>query len=252
MQTRKGDTVFISGDYQYNAIHSKNPIQRFWHYGKQLTIDKILPPNKKDLILDIGCGSGIISSYLAQSGANVIGYDGNEEAIKFASSNYGTIKNLRFKQTIIGDNFKVEKPADKIYCLELVEHIYWEQAVILIKNIERMLNLGGKVLITTPNYKSLWPLIENALDLLKLTPQLKGSQHVEFYDKNKLRKLIENNTKLKIKVLQSEYFLAPWLAIVHPKIAKIVYNFEMSFKHFLGSVLILVAEKTVTEKGNIR
>jgi 2-polyprenyl-3-methyl-5-hydroxy-6-metoxy-1,4-benzoquinol methylase len=247
MKPRKGDVVLISGDYQYNAIHSKNPIQRFWHYGKQLAIDRILPPNQKDFIFDIGCGSGVISSYLAKSGANVIGYDGNEEAIKFASSNYRIIKNLRFEQTIIEDNFKIENPADKIYCLELVEHIYWEQAVMLIKNIERMLKLGGKVFITTPNYKSLWPLIEKTMDLLKLAPQLKESQHIEFYDKNKLRKLIENNTKLKIKVLQSKYFLAPWFAIVHPKIAEKIHNFEMSFKHFLGSILILVAEKTVTE-----
>jgi len=88
---RVGDNQNIDGNYQYNAVTKGNCIQKFWHYSKQLAIKNILPPAKKDLVL--GCGSGVIASYLGKFGANILGIDGNTKAIEFAKKN---IKQIMF------------------------------------------------------------------------------------------------------------------------------------------------------------
>lgn len=76
----------ISGDYQYRAITSGSSPQRFWHHSKKCAITHFLPPSQEDMVLDVGCGSGVIASFLSEFGASVIGLDANEEAIALPSS----------------------------------------------------------------------------------------------------------------------------------------------------------------------
>ena len=74
---RTGDTIAIDGAYQYRALTEGNPVQRFWHEAKQLVIDRFLPPEPGDFVMDVGCGSGVIANHLAEQGAEVIAVDGN-------------------------------------------------------------------------------------------------------------------------------------------------------------------------------
>lgn len=58
---RTGDTIAIDGGYQYRALTEGYRVQRFWHYSKTLAIQEFLPPQSTDRIIDVGCGSGVIT-----------------------------------------------------------------------------------------------------------------------------------------------------------------------------------------------
>lgn len=84
---RIGDSIAIPGDYQYRALHDGPAVQRFWHHGKLAAAEAALHPVAGDVVLDVGCGSGVLSARLgAIPGVRVIGVDANADAIAFAST----------------------------------------------------------------------------------------------------------------------------------------------------------------------
>lgn len=237
---RMGDTVKISGDYQWMAASSSNLVQRFWHQTKKTAIDFLCPPEIGSLILDVGCGSGVISSYLSDNySTKVIGLDGNIDAINFAKTIHPEIE---FRLQLIDDDFEINLEVDAIYCLELIEHIYQHQAVSLLDNFHRLLKPGGKLFLTTPNYKSAWPFIEKAMDLFGVAPQLSKEQHVNFYNPQSLQSLVKSRGFI-IEAIHTNCFLAPWIAPFSLSVAKWLDSKEIKMRWLLGSVIVLVATK---------
>ena len=145
-ERRTHDTIRIDGDYQYRALTEGHPVQRFWHYTKQLSITRFLPPGRSERVLDVGCGSGVISAFLAERAADVLGLDGNDAAIAFARRQFQA-PNLRFENALVDEDFRIDKPVDKIYCLELIEHIYLEQARRMLSHFHSILTDNGSVFI---------------------------------------------------------------------------------------------------------
>ncbi len=238
---RTGDTVAVDGSYQYAAASSQNPVQRYWHLNKQETISKYLPPATADEILDVGCGSGVITDFLGKSGANILGIDGNPDAISFANQTFAR-ENVTFKEGLVDSNFSPSANIDKIYCLELLEHIYLHQGKELLTSFYRILKPSGKLFLTTPNYQSLWPLIEQGMDFFKLAPPLIDHQHVERYTLKKLKNLCLE-VGFTLESIHTSCFLAPWLAGVNWKLAQKIGNWEASSRMPLGSILIFVLKK---------
>lgn len=238
---RTGDEVAISGDYQYKALHHGPAPQRFWHYTKQLIITELLTPEQTDTVLDVGCGSGVVSDFLANTASRVVGLDGSEEAIGFAGKQFSR-PNLSFRRELVDDNFTMDEPVDKIYCMELIEHIYNPQAVTMLRHFYNLLKPGGKVLLTTPNYRSLWPVIEFLLDRSGLTPPLMDDQHVCFYHGAMLRETLR---KAGFEVVTSTRFClaAPWLAGLSWSLSEAVFKMERALGTPGGLLLVAVAQK---------
>src|SRR5207244_12308333 len=94
--------------------------------------------------------------------------------------------NLRSEQRLVDDEMQLDRAVDKFYSLEVIEHIYRPQGVAMLRNFRRLLRPGGSALITTPNYRSAWPLLEWTLDTFGLVPKMAGEQHVEHYHRKKL------------------------------------------------------------------
>jgi len=240
---RVGDTVAIEGNYQWLAANSKNPVQRFWHGTKQSAIDALCPLDNNSLVLDVGCGSGVISSFLAtQYQAKVIGVDGNPQAIEFAAKQF---PNAQFECRLVDDEFDIPQQVDGIYCLELIEHIYENQAEVLLNNFYRLLKPGGQIFLTTPNYKSFWPAIEWLMDFFKVAPNLGQDQHVTFYHPQRLKALVEH-CGFEVRIIRTNCFLAPWLAPLSFKLAKWLDQKEIKMSWLLGSIIVLVAQKPNT------
>jgi 2-polyprenyl-3-methyl-5-hydroxy-6-metoxy-1,4-benzoquinol methylase len=236
---RSGDTVAIPGDYQYRALHGGNAVQRFWHHSKQVTISRYLPPQAGDFVLDVGCGSGVIADFLAQRAATVIGVDGNDAAIAFARRTFAR-SNLRFERGLVDHDFALPRPADKIYCLEVIEHIYPEQALDMLRVFHRHLAAGGRVYLTTPNSHSAWPAIEWLLDFFKLTPHMSGEQHVASYSRRSLAALCREAGFTVERTFTTSLF-APWLAPLSWKLAEAVNALESGAP--FGCILACVAKK---------
>ncbi|OHB66410.1 MAG: hypothetical protein A2Y76_06705 [Planctomycetes bacterium RBG_13_60_9] len=238
---RRADSIEISGDYQYRAMTEGNPIQRFWHYSKMLAIERLLPPCAGDSILDVGCGSGVISNFLGSFGARVVGIDANPDAIRFAAEAYSS-QRVSFRLGLADQPFGPEASVDKIYCLELIEHIHGFQAKPMLDNFYSLLKPGGRAFLTTPNYRSMWPVIEWLLDRLDLAPPMAGHQHVELYHRKKLRDLCLAST-LSLEHMGAMSFLAPWIAPLSWRWAKRVAKMELATSLTPGSVLVCVVSK---------
>jgi 2-polyprenyl-3-methyl-5-hydroxy-6-metoxy-1,4-benzoquinol methylase len=239
---RVGDAISIPGDYQLRAAHSSNRVQRFWHFTKKIVVDRMLPPSAGELVIDAGCGSGVIADHLASSGAEVIGVDANPEAIGFAAAEFAR-PNLRFVRRLVDDEMTLERAADKFYSLEVIEHIYRPQGVAMLRNFHRLLRRGGKALITTPNYHSLWPLLEWTLDTFALAPKMAGEQHVERYHRRKLAEAVRE-AGFAISTIRTICLASPWMAPVSWKLATAAAKSELRIPLPLGCILVAVLTKS--------
>ncbi len=115
---------------------------------------KAIDPKPEEKILDIGCGVGTFAFHCAKVKTISFGIDYSEESIRVAlrlSKRYGVVQNSKF---IVGDAVKLpfgDSYFDKVVAADFIEHITFKEKEELLKEICRVLNLGGKIIIFTPN-----------------------------------------------------------------------------------------------------
>ena len=145
-------------------------------YQKLGSLKKIL---EKKLILDLGCGGGILSETLAEQGANIVAIDQSKklinEAKKRAKSKklkidyqYQSIKNLKEKRAKF----------DIILCMEVIEHVQDYRS--FIKLAFECLNKDGIIIFSTINKSDLsyFTTIFLAEKILKLVPSNTHDWHM--------------------------------------------------------------------------
>ena len=66
------------------SMWANNHLNRYYHREQIALIEKILPSVTGKNVLDVGCGTGRTSRYLASRGARVVGIDFSEKAIEIA------------------------------------------------------------------------------------------------------------------------------------------------------------------------
>ena len=236
---RVGDTVAIGGDYQYRALTEGASPQRFWHDTKRWLVRRYLEPRSTDRILDVGCGSGVVAAALADAPAReVVGIDGNPDAVAFASSQFRR-PNLRFVRGLVDELDLPEGHFDACVCMELLEHIHFDQGQILLDSLRRLLKPGGRLLITTPNYRSAWPALEWALDRSGKVPHLAGDQHVTFYNHRSLGRLYRPGGWAPL-AQHTCCTIAPWAAVASWSLAERIRAFEARLP--FGTILVHLIE----------
>lgn len=239
---RKGDKIKIKGSYQYEAIHNGNIFQSTWHKLKLQTATVLANVTAADKILDVGCGSGILVSFLSSKFDCYIGLDANKDAIDFAQKTYAA-NNVSFKLFQVDDLLQMPAASvSRIFFLEVIEHITSEQGASTLQQFYRLLQPGGICVISTPNRKSLWPIIEWGLDFFKLTPPLKEEQHEKLYSVRELR-AIAIQSGFYIKKMYTMNGLAPWISFLGKKTTDAVHQFELKNNWLPGSLIVTALEK---------
>lgn len=227
---REGDAIAIAGDYQARAIESPRAAQRFWHAAKLRIIDRVQPARPGARVADAGCGSGVIAAHLARTAGEVVGFDANPAAVAFATRTYGSPK-LRF---VLGPFEQIPEhgPFDQFYCLEVIEHLYEEQAVAVMRAFARASAPGAELFITTPNARSAWPLIEWTLDRLELVPTLDEAQHLTLFTRPLLRRALEA-AGWRAEEMGTFNGIAPFLAPLSERLARAVERVEFGTARFM-------------------
>jgi len=119
-------------------------------------------PQAGDAILDIGCGTGELSAYLAElvgPEGKVVGVDPDKERLLLAQQSYGEVKNLSFVEGS-ASNFPGigSKSYDIIFSNHIIHWIPDKQEVF--KNMFKSLKRGGKIAIQYNGY--LFPFLSSA------------------------------------------------------------------------------------------
>lgn len=110
-------------------------------------------------ILDIGCGTGEITAYVAQNVplAQVIGVDAESGMIETARSAHGHIKNLEFQvQDAQKLNFKNQ--FDFVYSFGCLQWVKGRKKTKVFKGIAESMRVGGMLLIVAAARISTHPL----------------------------------------------------------------------------------------------
>ncbi|MEW6517299.1 MAG: glycosyltransferase [candidate division FCPU426 bacterium] len=104
-------------------------------------------------VLDIACGEGYGSAWLARNAARVVGVDIDPQAVAYARERYPR-GNLSF---CVGSVDAVpvteDHSLDLIVCFETIEHVEAEKQEGFMREAKRLLAPGGSLMISTPNKK---------------------------------------------------------------------------------------------------
>jgi 2-polyprenyl-3-methyl-5-hydroxy-6-metoxy-1,4-benzoquinol methylase len=232
---RERDDVGIRGDYQARAIESPWAAQRFWHAAKIRLLDRVAPARPGARVADAGCGSGVVADHLARTAGAVVAFDSNPSAIAYGSSAYRR-GNLRF---VLGpfERLVDEGPFDQVVCLEVLEHLYPEQADATLQLFARAAAPGAVLFLTTPNARSAWPLIEWTLDRTGLVPTLDEAQHLTLFSRRTLASSCQR-AGWRIEEMGAFNGLAPFLAPLSERLALAAESAEFAARRWLPLNLI--------------
>lgn len=220
----------IAGDYQARALESPFAAQRFWHAAKIRLLDRMAPPRPGARVADAGCGSGVVADHLARTAGQVVGFDSNPAAVAYGSAAYRR-PNLRF---VLGpfERMLDEGPFDEIVCLEVLEHLYLEQAESTLKLFARAASPGATLFVTTPNVRSAWPAIEWLLDRSGLVPTLDEAQHLTLFSRDVLRGCCER-AGWSVEEVGAFNGVAPFVAPLSESLARGVERVEFAGRRWL-------------------
>ncbi|MCH7757036.1 MAG: methyltransferase domain-containing protein [Thaumarchaeota archaeon] len=125
---------------------------------------QLLDINKGDKVLDLACGTGVVTKKIRQKvgrSGYVLGGDTSVTAIKIAKKWNGSQSNLGFVN-IDAENFNFSKPFDIITCQYAL--FFFPNAQKALKNIKKNLKKTGKIGITVHGAAKKVPFFSSILD----------------------------------------------------------------------------------------
>lgn len=99
-------------------------------------------------VLDIGCGEGYGSHYLAGFAKEVAGIDYDKAVIDYAKNKY-RINNLIFYTVGIKELHSIKNKFDIVCSFQVIEH--FQDTEMFLENIKLLLNPDGILICSTPN-----------------------------------------------------------------------------------------------------
>ncbi len=236
---RRSSQPVIPGEYQHHAMLHGPRLQRFWHRHKLSVMSQVLPVASHDVVLDVGCGSGNLTFHVGAVSRLAIGLDPSQGAARYC---HGRSADPRCAFAVAeGEALPLaDRSVDAVLLVEVVEHLERPEAVL--HEAHRVLKVGGRLLVTTPNYGpgSPWPLIEWVVDHSGLVPRMGGAQHVRTYGPEELVKAL-NGSGFSVERQGTFYRWSPLVALLSPRRAASLVAREVDGVRLDGALIYSVA-----------
>lgn len=130
----------------------KNFYEKFWlsdrgefeTYIRNLELLDLF--EKGELVLDVGCGDGVVGAFLQrEAGVKIIGIDISEGAVKKARE-----KGIEVKVASSEEKFPFQDHTfDKVFWGDNIEHLF--DPAFTLNEIRRVLKQNGKLILSCPN-----------------------------------------------------------------------------------------------------
>ncbi len=150
---------------EFKPLHEINPLRLNY-------IDQLASLSGK-VVLDVGCGGGILSESMAERGAKVTGIDLGEKSLKVAKLHLLETGNQVDYRRIAAENLAKEQPNhyDIVTCMEMLEHVPDPESIV--RSCALLTKPGGWVFFSTINRnpKSYLFAVIGAEYLLNLLPR---------------------------------------------------------------------------------
>lgn len=245
MDKNKFDYSSFPLGYYHQVMERGNPVRRAWHLQKFRRVLDCLPPGPGLSLLDIGCFAGSFLSLADEKRfSNQLGVDVILGQIEFASAHFGT-SSRRFQHIASLEQLnQLTETFDCITLIEVIEHLQVDEVRLTLKKAADLVKPGGQLVMTTPNYISMWPLLEF---LINKTSQFSyEDQHITrfhyFNVESKLKAIVPEFFDLfQIQFKTTTHFIAPFLARISMNFADRVSQLRdhRSWRHPFGNLLLL-------------
>ena len=219
----------------YDEVHRRGAGVRYsWHDLKFRAVAARLDGVRR--LLDIGCGPGtFIGNYLPT--VDCLGIDASVPQIAYARRTYGNDRH-RFETATLADLVSSGERFDAVTMIELIEHLPAMTARTLLAEARRLLSPGGRLVLTTPNYGSLWPVIEWGLN--RASSVSYEAQHVNCYRRGRLAADLAAAGFARVEIATT-VGLAPFAAVLGQGAMRFLDRLESRLGH-LGIGNLLLAE----------
>jgi 2-polyprenyl-3-methyl-5-hydroxy-6-metoxy-1,4-benzoquinol methylase len=220
----------------YDKVYRRKCGVRYcWHDLKFRTVAAFLGSPRR--VLDIGCGPGtFIGNYLPD--VEALGIDISAAQIDYATRTYGSSEH-RFSTASLARLSEAGERFDAVTVVELIEHLPPAAAIRLLSEARTLLAPGGVLVVTTPNYRSLWPVIELGVNALSPVDYLE--QHINKYRRGLLADHLASAGYGDVSV-RTALGLAPFAAAFGLGVAHALHALETGVNHFgIGNLLLATA-----------
>lgn len=193
------------------------------YFGYLEKVLSIISKQKFQSLLDVGCGDGKMIFELSKtfSDKKFVGIDLSEHSILFAKAfNYGNGATFELK-----DIKDVTGEFDVISLVETLEHVPDVEIPNILKNIDRLLKKGGRVVVSVP---------ASTIPVQK--------KHYRHYTEEVLKEYFKNYRHLETNFLVKKGFLHKVFVYITYKLFSIKFGRKLS--HILAKKLLFKASRS--------
>ncbi len=226
------DYEMIPGGY-YDAVYRRRRgIQSKWH---QLKFGRVIEEMEGHYRhLDVGCGPGTLIGLLDDRLLST-GIDISTTEIDYARRVYQS-ESKRFFAVSARRLPDVCRGYDVVTVVEVIEHLAPAELDDVLRAVIQRLRPGGKLVVTTPNFRSAWPLVQMLIS--RFGPVDYAPQHINRFTRRRLRRLLQDLGLRDVRV-HPYLMLAPFAAPLGWRLADKLARLERGPVERVAGLLLL-------------